>query len=238
MGGACRWCFLAWSHRTNLLANSKGTQKDYPYEPQNILVADHFYVCRRGRCCSCRLRAKSGREVKRGFQCGLFSSLFPCCFPGNAARNGSSVLQRLRRSVRSGHEGRSRGDVRSRDDRTRGETCRRIEASRVILRFRALSSALSNILAAVTPDSRSRPKADPRARPRRWVARSKAGSAAGRLPPRGGWKERMKGSRPARMPVYGTGFRGRDPGLYAPQPPAIPVAPLQHPAIHVAGFRI
>jgi hypothetical protein len=120
MGGACRWCFLAWSHRTNLLANSKGTQKDYPYEPQNILVADHFYVCRRGRCCSCRLRAKSGREVKRGFQCGLFSSLFPCCFPGNAARNGSSVLQRLRRSVRSGHEGRSRGDVRSRDDRCRG----------------------------------------------------------------------------------------------------------------------
>jgi hypothetical protein len=30
----------------------------------------------------------------------------------------------------------------------------------------------------------------------------------------------MKGPRPARMPVYG-------PGFYGPQPPTIPIAPLQ-----------
>ena len=33
------------------------------------------------------------------------------------------------------------------------------------------------------------------------------------LHPYSGRKERMKGSYPARMPVYGIGFRGRDPGL-------------------------
>jgi hypothetical protein len=38
---------------------------------------------------------------------------------------------------------------------------------------------------------------------------------------RGGRKERMKGSRPARMPLF-------DPGFCAPAPPAIPIAPL-HP---------
>src|SRR5664280_1358580 len=76
-------------------------------------------------------------------------------------------------------------------------------ASRVILRSRACSSALSNISAAVAPDSRSRPRADPRARPRRWMARSRAGRAAGELPPRGGREECMKGPRRARMPVYG-----------------------------------
>ena len=58
---------------------------------------------------------------------------------------------------------------------------------------------------AVAPDSRSRPRADPRARPRRWVARSKAGSAARELSPRGGREECMKGPRRARMPFYGAG---------------------------------
>ena len=43
---------------------------------------------------------------------------------------------------------------------------------------------------------------------------------------RGGRKERMNGSCPARMPAYGAGFRGCGPGLYAPVDPAIPIAPL------------
>jgi len=80
-------------------------------------------------------------------------------------------------------------------------------ASRIILRSRALSSALSNILAAVTPESRSFPSAEPRARPKRCEARSRAGRAAGELPPRGGREERMKGPRPARMPGYGAGSK-------------------------------
>ena len=44
--------------------------------------------------------------------------------------------------------------------------------------------------------------------------------------PYSGRKERMKGSCPARMPPYGTVLRGRDPGLYAPQPPQL----LQNPS--------
>jgi hypothetical protein len=42
----------------------------------------------------------------------------------------------------------------------------------------------------------------------------------------------MKVSRPVRMPVYRAGFRARDCGLYAPEPPAIPIAPL-HRALRV-----
>jgi hypothetical protein len=87
---------------------------------------------------------------------------------------------------------------------------------------------------AVTPVSRSFPRADPRARPRTCEARRSAGSAAGELPPRGGREEYMKGPRPARMPVYGAGskYLGRtqkETGWlrsHAPQPPAIPIAPL------------
>src|SRR5664280_2382064 len=89
---------------------------------------------------------------------------------------------------------------------------------------------------AVTPVSRSFPRADPRARPRTCEARRSAGSAAGELPPRGGQEEYMKGPRPARMPVYGAGskYLGRtqkETGwlrFHAPQPPAIPIAP-PHP---------
>src|SRR5450759_5262873 len=85
------------------------------------------------------------------------------------------------------------------------------------LRSSACSSAFSNILAAVAPDSRSRPRAEPRARPRRCVARRRAGRAAGpserprtpwtELPRRIGRKERIRGSRPERMPVYAQGLR-------------------------------
>ena len=42
------------------------------------------------------------------------------------------------------------------------------------------------------------------------------GNAAGELPPLGGREVRMEGPRPARMPVYGSRFRGRDPSPYAP----------------------
>jgi hypothetical protein len=41
----------------------------------------------------------------------------------------------------------------------------------------------------------------------------------------------MKGSYPARMRVYGIGFSGRNLGLYAPQPLAIPIAPLHLPEV-------
>src|ERR1017187_5457995 len=46
----------------------------------------------------------------------------------------------------------------------------------------------------------------------------------------------MKGSRPARMP-RGTGFGERDPGQYAPEPPAIPIARLQDLAM-LGGDRV
>jgi hypothetical protein len=78
-------------------------------------------------------------------------------------------------------------------------------ASRIIRRRRACSSALSNIFAAVTPVARSFPRADPSERPRRCEARRRTGSAAGKLPPRCGREERMKGPRQARMPVYRRG---------------------------------
>ena len=107
--------------------------------------------------------------------------------------------------------------------------------SRVILRSRAFSSALTNSRAAVAPDSRSRPRADPRARPSRWVARKRAGSAARELPPGGGREECMTGPRRARMPIYGAGskylgrHRERDKngsGFTLRRPPSIPIAPL------------
>ena len=47
----------------------------------------------------------------------------------------------------------------------------------------------------------------------------------------------MKGSRPARMPRHGTGFGERDPGPYAPEPPAIPIARLQDLAM-LGGDRV
>ena len=111
-------------------------------------------------------------------------------------------------------------------------------ASSVILRSRALSSALSNSFAAVTPDSRNLPKAEPRARPERCVARRSAGSTAGAsgrpptawpgLPARGGRKERMKCPRPSRMPVCG-GVEKEIEGatlVSTRHSPPIPIAPL------------
>src|SRR5664280_320553 len=56
---------------------------------------------------------------------------------------------------------------------------------------------------------------------------------------RGSFREKVDYSnlnrRPARMPVCGAGprrNRGHDSGLYAPQPPATPIAPLQVAILH------
>jgi hypothetical protein len=89
------------------------------------------------------------------------------------------------------------------------------------------------------------PSAEPRARPKRCEACRRAGRAAGKLPPGGGREECMKGPRRARMPVDGVGSKclGRTEKetewrrFHAPQPLAIPIAPLQPPAIPIAPLH-
>jgi len=78
--------------------------------------------------------------------------------------------------------------------------------------------ACSRTFSPPSPPSRAAFRAPSRGRGRKdgWRAEGREGPS-GRanclrqhgqgLPPRGGWKERIKGSRPARMPVYGAGVK-------------------------------